>query len=196
MFDQNGFKIKSGYVIVYHYSEITGEYSGETNEYINSGASVPAHSTIIKPPASKTGYAIIFDKKSKDWTYVIDYRGKTIYNKLDLSETFVFRVGEIDSEYTLLKPSTKYDKWDGEKWVTDFKAKKDGDIKDAEQVRKDKIDGAMASISFIKLKLDAGRKLKEAERNKLNIVIDYVDLLNDLDLSTAPDVKWPPEPNF
>lgn len=42
-------------------------------------------------------------------------------------------------------------------------------------------------------KLTLGR-LKDEEKIKLNAWLDYIDLLEDTDLSDAPDVQWPKKP--
>lgn len=42
-------------------------------------------------------------------------------------------------------------------------------------------------------KLALGR-LKDADKEKLNAWLDYIDVLEDTDLSDAPDVKWPVKP--
>lgn len=53
------------------------------------------------------------------------------------------------------------------------------------------IASSMRSINFIQLKLQAGRTLSEAEDNKLNTVIDYIDALSAVDLNSAPNIDWP-----
>ncbi|HFL4039772.1 TPA: tail fiber assembly protein, partial [Escherichia coli] len=64
-------------------------------------------------------------------------------------------------------------------------------VEAAETKRQSLIDTAMASISLIQLKLQAGRKLTQAETTQLNSVLDYIDELNAMDLTTAPDLNWP-----
>lgn len=64
----------------------------------------------------------------------------------------------------------------------------------AEQNRQSLIDAAMVSISLIQLKLQAGRKLTQAETIRLNAVLDYIDAVTATDTSTAPDVIWPELP--
>ncbi|TCB97756.1 tail fiber assembly protein [Kosakonia quasisacchari] len=61
----------------------------------------------------------------------------------------------------------------------------------AELNRQKLVDTAMQSISVIQLKLQAGRTLTETETTKLNTVLDYIDAVNALDVSTAPDINWP-----
>lgn len=64
----------------------------------------------------------------------------------------------------------------------------------AEQNRQSLIDSATRSISIIRLKLQAGRKLTEAETTRLNAVLDYIDSVEATDTSTAPDIEWPVSP--
>ena len=64
-------------------------------------------------------------------------------------------------------------------------------LREAEAQRQSLIDAAMASISLIQLKLQAGRKLTQAETTRLNAVLDYIDAVTATDTSTAPDVIWP-----
>ena len=64
----------------------------------------------------------------------------------------------------------------------------------AEQNRQSLIDSAMQSVSVLQLKLQAGRKLTADETTKLNAVLDYIDEVNAVDTSTAPDITWPTKP--
>ncbi|HCQ3743454.1 TPA: tail fiber assembly protein, partial [Escherichia coli] len=84
--------------------------------------------------------------------------------------------------------------WDGEKWVTDTVAQHSAAVGAAEAQRQSLIDAAMASISLIQLKLQAGRKLTQAETTRLNAVLDYLDALEMVDTSSAPDIEWPTPP--
>ncbi|EOL9179788.1 tail fiber assembly protein, partial [Escherichia coli] len=95
---------------------------------------------------------------------------------------------------TTIAPLTPYDKWDGEKWVTDTEAQYSAAVDAAEIQRQSLIDAAMASISLIQLKLRAGRNLTQAETARLNAALDYIDAVTATDTSTAPDVIWPELP--
>lgn len=97
---------------------------------------------------------------------------------------------------TTIAPLTPYDKWDGEKWVTDTEAQYGAAIEAAEAQRQSLIDTAMASISLIQLKLQAGRKLTQTENTRLNAVLDYIDAVMATDTSTVPDIYWPELPQF
>ncbi|MEF4354594.1 tail fiber assembly protein, partial [Escherichia coli] len=67
-------------------------------------------------------------------------------------------------------------------------------VADAEQKKQSLIDAAMAKISVIQLKLQAGRKLTQEETTRLNVVLDYIEAVTATDTSTAPDVIWPELP--
>ncbi|HGC0974973.1 TPA: tail fiber assembly protein, partial [Escherichia coli] len=103
-------------------------------------------------------------------------------------------IGAIKDGYVTLSPLTPYDKWDGEKWVTDTEAQHGAAVEAAEAQRQSLIDTAMASISLIQLKLQAGRKLTQAETTRLNAVLDYIDAVTAVDADAAPDINWPAPP--
>ncbi|HCE8953889.1 TPA: tail fiber assembly protein [Raoultella ornithinolytica] len=61
----------------------------------------------------------------------------------------------------------------------------------AEQNRQALVESAMQSVGVLQLKLQAGRKLTTAEASRLNEVLDYIDKVNAVDTSTAPEIGWP-----
>lgn len=67
-------------------------------------------------------------------------------------------------------------------------------VAEAEHRKQTLIDAAMASISLIQLKLQAGRNLTQAETARLNAVLDYIDAVEAADTSNAPDIEWPVSP--
>lgn len=78
--------------------------------------------------------------------------------------------------------------------MTDTEAQHNAAVEAAEAQRQSLIDAAIASISLIQLKLQAGRKLTQTESTRLNAVLDYIDAITSTDTSTAPDVTWPELP--
>ncbi|MFM2530836.1 tail fiber assembly protein, partial [Escherichia coli] len=67
-------------------------------------------------------------------------------------------------------------------------------VESAENKRQQLINDAMQSISFIQLKLQAGRKLTQAETTRLNAVLDYIDAVTATDTGTVPGIIWPEFP--
>ncbi|EES5893677.1 tail fiber assembly protein, partial [Escherichia coli] len=130
----------------------------------------------------------------KGWSHEEDHRNETVYSTENGAAVTVDYIGAIKNGYVTLSPLTPYDKWDGEKWVTDTEAQHNAAVEAAEAQRQSLIDAAMASISLIQLKLQAGRKPTQAETTRLNAVLDYIDAVTATDTSTAPDVIWPELP--
>ncbi|WP_130048733.1 tail fiber assembly protein [Escherichia coli] len=158
----------AGDITVYNYDNTTREYISSSTEYLAVGVG--------------------------SWEYVPDHRGEIIYSTETGESKEITELGDYPDKTTTIAPLTPYDKWDGEKWVTDTEAQHSAAVEAAEAQRQSLIDAAMASISLIQLKLQAGRKLTQAETTRLNAVLDYIDAVEATDTSSAPDVIWPELP--
>ncbi|KQJ22612.1 phage tail protein [Escherichia coli] len=185
---------QAGNITVYNYDGETREYIFTSTEYLAVGVGIPACSCLDAPDSYKAGYAICRSADFNSWVYVPDHRGETVYSTETGESKEITAPGDYHENTTTIAPLTPYDKWDGEKWVTDTEAQHGAAVDAAEAQRQSLIDTAMASISLIQLKLQAGRKLTQAETTRLNAVLDYIDAVTATDTSTAPDVIWPELP--
>ena len=192
--DENGFATEAGFITVYNYNGETREYISSSLEFLPFGVGIPAHSCLDAPGSNKAGYAICRTVDLNSWEYVPDHRGEIIYSTETGESKEITSLGDYPENTTTIAPLTPYDKWDGEKWVTDTEAQHSAAVEAAEAQRQSLIDAAMASISLIQLKLQAGRKLTQPENTRLNAVLDYIDAVTATDTSTAPDVIWPELP--
>ncbi|EIA8249877.1 tail fiber assembly protein [Escherichia coli] len=192
--DENGFATEDGYITVYNYDGVTREYIGLAVEYLPVGVGVPGNSCVDAPISKKDGFAVCRTADLTGWEYVADHRGEIIYSTETGESKEITAPGDYPENTTTIAPLTPYDEWDGEKWVTDTEAQHSAAVDAAEAQRQSLIDAAMASISLIQLKLQAGRKLTQAETTRLNAVLDYIDAVEATDTSTAPDVIWPELP--
>ncbi|EFC5271502.1 tail fiber assembly protein, partial [Escherichia coli] len=179
---------KSGDITVYNYDSETQEYISASTEYLAIGVGIPAYSCLDAPGTYKVGYAICRSANFNSWEYVPDHRGEIVYSTKTGESKEITAPGDYPENTTTIAPLTPYDKWDGEKWVTDTEAQHSAAVDTAEAQRQPLIDAAMASISLIQLKLQAGRKLMQAETTRLNAVLDYIDAVTATDTSTAPDI--------
>ena len=184
----------AGDITVYNYDNTTREYISSSTEYLAVGVGIPACSCLDAPVTHKAGYAICRSADFNSWEYVPDHRGEIIYSTETGESKEITALGDYPENTTTIAPLTPFDKWDGEKWVTDTEAQHSAAVDAAEAQRQSLIDAAMASISLIQLKLQAGRKLTQAETTRLNVVLDYIDAVTATDTSTAPDVIWPELP--
>lgn len=191
---KDGYALNDGEIIVHNYDGETREYISTSTEYLAVGVGIPACSCLDAPGTHKAGYAICRSVDLNSWEYVPDHRGEVVYST-EMGDTKEITVpGDYPENTTTIAPLTPYDKWDGEKWVTDTEAQHSAALDAAEAQRQSLINAAMASISLIQLKLQAGRKLTQAETTRLNAVLDYIDEVTATDTSTAPDVIWPELP--
>ena len=186
--------VQAGNIIVYNYDSETKEYISASTEYLAVGVGIPAYSCLDAPGIHKAGYAICRSLDLNSWEYVPDHRGEIVYNTETGDAKEITAPGDYPENTTTIAPLTPYDEWDGEKWVTDTEAQHSAAVGAAETQRQSLIDTAMASISLIQLKLQAGRKLTQAETTRLNAVLDYIDAVTATDTSPAPDLNWPAPP--
>ncbi|ELY2859502.1 tail fiber assembly protein [Cronobacter sakazakii] len=138
------------------------------------------------------GQKVLRTGDGNSWILVPDYRGQTVYATDNSGPMEIKLPGEVPEGYTLLVPATPYDNWDGKKWVTDKEAQKLGQIAEADAQKEALIAAANACINEQNWpsKLALGR-LSDADKAKFNAWLDYIDELNSLDISEAPDIDWP-----
>ena len=191
---KDGYALNDGEIIVHNYDGETREYISTSTEYLAVGVGIPACSCLDAPGTHKAGYAICRSVDLNSWEYVPDHRGEVVYSTETGDTKEITVPGDYPENTTTIAPLTPYDKWDGEKWVTDTEEQHSAAVGAAEVQRQSLVDAAMASISLIQLKLQAGRKLTQAETTRLNAVLDYIDAVTATDTSTAPDVIWPELP--
>lgn len=194
VFDNNGLAIQSGEIRCFYYDSFTYEYTGWSDEYINVGVSMPGNSTDIDPGDEVSGMVAVFNGDA--WNQQEDHRGETVFSTADSSHVTVDYIGEIRDGFTTAGfPATPYDKWDGEKWITDSEAQHTANIAAAEVDKQSKIDLANNYINSRQWpgKAALGR-LSDAEKEQYNQWLDYLDALEAVDTSSAPDINWPESP--
>lgn len=190
--DDAGFAVADGFIEVHGYSEITGEYVGTYDAYTVIGTGIPGSSTVTPPPETGTGQVAVWN--GSEWRTEEDHRGETVYSTENQQSFIVEAIGPYPSGFTPLKPESQFDKWDGDKWVLDEQAQGESAVSDAENKKQQLINDATQRIVVWQTKLLMGRKLTESEMAALNQWMDYIDALDAVDTSTAPDIEWPESP--
>ncbi|MFP1843068.1 tail fiber assembly protein [Lonsdalea quercina] len=185
--------VVAGDITVYHFNELTGEYHFPTTQYLPVGVGLPAHSCIDVPPASKEGYAICRNAERSTWEYISDHRGETVYNTQTRQPITLTTLGAYPENTTLLAPETEYDVWDGTNWVLDVAAKHEGEIAQAEQRRQTLLAEADTVTSDWRIALMLG-DISDSDKTKLSAWMAYKSAVKAVDVSTAPDVSWPAQP--
>lgn len=192
-FDDYGNATETHDVLVHGYDSINSEFTCSYVIRVLSGTGIPGFSTLISPPEISVNQVAVF--RGNAWEILDDFRGEKIFSVKDGSLFIMDQLGPLPEGYTQEAPFSSFVIWDGAKWVTDPIAQKDNDIADAGKVQKSLIDSANQIINSKQWpgKAVLGR-LNENEHKSYNFWLDYLDKLAIIDLSNAPDIVWPEQP--
>lgn len=189
--NKSGLADAAGMIRIYSYDAKSGVYINSTEEYLLQGVGVPADSTIIPPPVIEENNVAVFREGS--WQVITDHRGETVYAITNGAAQEVTETIDYPAGTTPLKPDTEFDKWDGEKWVTDRGAMNVAQIKDAEASRRALLAEAQVKISIWQTELQLGI-IDNEDKAKLISWLSYIKELQKIDSNAAPDIQWPDSP--
>lgn len=188
--DNNGLTISAGWAVVYNV-DAKGEFLQATYQYLPVGVGLPAHAYLEAPKNVQDNQAIIHN--GQKWTYPKDFRGQKIYSIITGTEITITEIGDIPDDYTLLKPASEFDSWDGEKWVLDTEKQHQHDINVATSQKKQLLSDVNEQISYLQDAIDADIAT-DAEKSLFAALKKYRVLLNRIDVNQAPDIEWPIKP--
>lgn len=192
VFDKDGLAISPGEMRCFYYDRVTFEYVGWSDEYINTGVSMPGDATDIAPHDSVAGEVAIFT--GSGWEQQEDHRGKTVWSTNDIKESIIDYIGEIKPGFTSFPPSTQFDKWNGDEWVTDAEAQRTAAITQAENERQRLLKRADAVMLDWRTELMLG-EISDANREKLSAWLAYKNEVKAVDVTSDPEhVNWPVPP--
>ncbi|QLO96997.1 tail fiber assembly protein [Enterobacter hormaechei] len=191
VFDENGLATEAGEIRCFYYDAVTSEYTGWSDEYINVGVSMPGHSTDIDPGDEVDGKIAVFNNGV--WSQEEDHRGEIVYSTTDGMPSTIDYIGPVHDGYTTTTPSGPYDKWDGEKWVTDTDAQHAADVEAADQQKAVLLTQAQETISFWQTELQLGI-ISDEDKESLIAWMNYIKSVQAVDTSKAPDITWPVPP--
>lgn len=189
LFDKNGNATETHVVTVSGFDSATGELMNTYDVRILAGTGIPRFSTLTLAPAADEGHAVCWN--GSEWKQVIDLRGATAYEKATGEPTTVKNLGPLSEELTISAPSTPYDKWDGETWVTDAAAAQAAAKAEAEFQRSLLLNTANAEIAWRQDAVDVGESTED-ETAALTTWKKYRIQLMRVDL-TKPEWPQPPE---
>ena len=191
--NKNGIATKAGEITVYNFDLITREYLAESVEFLAVGVGIPANSCTDAPVEEKDGFAVCRKVSLDGWEYVADHRGETVYDTETGQPVNITAPGDYAVGVTTIAPSTSYDRWNGGEWVTDKDAQKNGQVKEAEQKKSALLSEAQSAISLWQTELQLSI-IGEDDKASLIAWMKYIQVLNAIDTSTAPDIEWPERP--
>ncbi|HDT0688198.1 TPA: tail fiber assembly protein [Klebsiella aerogenes] len=191
--NKNGIATKAGDMTVYNYDGETREYLSTSIEYLAVGVGIPANSCTDAPVDAKEGFAVCRSASLDGWEYVADHRGETVYDTETGQPVEITSPGEYADNVTTIAPSTPYDRWNGSEWVTDVDAQKSAQVREAGQKKSALLVEAQSTISLWQTELQLGI-ISDDDKASLITWMKYIQALNAVDTSTAPDIEWPVKP--
>ncbi|HIA4363867.1 TPA: tail fiber assembly protein [Klebsiella pneumoniae] len=191
--NKNGIATKAGDMTVYNFDGETLEYLSASVEFLAVGVGIPANSCIDAPVDEKVGFAICRTVSLDGWGYVIDHRGETVYDTKTGQPVEITALGDYPSGVTTAEPLTIYDCWNGSEWVTDEDAQKSAQVVEAQQKKASLLSEAKSVISLWQTELQLGI-ISDDDKASLIAWMKYIQALNAVDTSTAPDIEWPVKP--
>ena len=192
-FDKDGFVVVEGWALIYNTDAQTGEFINATYEYVAEGIGLPDHICLDAPKEVRANQAIVLN--GQKWTYPQDLRGTTIYSIETGAETIMQEIGEIPEGYTILKPNTAFDSWNGEKWVLDTEKQHQHDVDIATSQKKQLLSEANEQISYLQDAVDA----EIATEQEIQLLAEwkkYRVLINRIDVNQAPNINYPAKPEL
>ncbi|EOV5762441.1 TPA: tail fiber assembly protein, partial [Escherichia coli] len=178
---------------VYNYDGETREYISASTEYLAVGVGIPAYSCLDAPGTSKAGYTICRSVDLKSWEYVSDHRGEIVYNTETGESKEITAPGDYPENTTTIAPLTPYDKWDGEKWVTDINAQHVAEVEAAEQQKSVQLLFAKEKIILWQTELQLGI-ISDEDKEKLISWVNYIKAVQAVDTQKAHNIIWPKKP--
>lgn len=190
-FNNDGFVVTAGWALIYNTDVRTGEFINATYEYVAEGIGLPDNVCLDAPSSIDDEHAIV--RQDDKWTYPMDHRGKKIYSTETGAESTITNIGEIPDGFTLLKPSSEFDSWNGKKWVLDKEKQHQYDVATAQSQQSQLLKEANNEISNLQDAVDA-ELATEQQIELLKKLKGYRFELNQIDVNTAPNISWPVEP--
>ncbi|HAV1620240.1 TPA: tail fiber assembly protein [Enterobacter hormaechei subsp. steigerwaltii] len=190
---ENGFAAVAGVIVIFNYESQTRAYLSQSTEYLPVGVSIPANACTDKPLAAKSGYMVCRNSKLTGWEYQADHRGETVWNIKTGESLQITAPGDYPANTTLYEPATAYDKWNGERWVTDEAAQKTAEVAEANVTKAALINSASEQIAPLQDAVDLDMATEE-EKARFDAWRKYRVLLTRVDTSTAPAIVWPDMP--
>lgn len=191
VFGDDGNATETGFATCHSFNPDTGEYLGSFEFWTLIGSGIPGSSTRIEPPDAGDRQIAIF--KNSAWLLEADHRGEIVYSTKDQSAFVVSLPGDYPADSTPLKPSTQYDKWDGQKWVTDTDAQNKGNVAEATAKKSALLDEANTFTGPWQTQLLLGI-ITDADKASLTAWMKYYQAVQAINTSNAPDITWPSKP--
>ncbi|WHU88063.1 tail fiber assembly protein [Pantoea agglomerans] len=189
--DKNGLAKSAGTLTIYNFDAVSGEFTGSSDEFLAQGVGLPANACITAPPATEAGRVVFY--RDGNWLDVADHRGETVYSVTDGAAILIDVPGDYPADTTPLKPTTAWDKWDGEKWIADLAAEKAARLKAAKERQAALISEANVITQAWQTQLRLNM-ITDVDKASLIEWMKYIQAVQAVDLSLLQEPSWPEKP--
>lgn len=129
----------------------------------NAFTIIPKIATRVAPPKFSKGTIPCWN--GTEWKVRADWRQESVYD-IKTGEKVQYPTVDVDEayfkeHYTTLKPTSKYDVWDGSKWVIDTQAETTAKIKALTKEKRTALDKASNEIDMINEAIDYLKEIDE-----------------------------------
>ena len=154
-------------------------------------APLPDGAVTTAPPEAEPGHVLLYT--DGEWQQLADRSGQTYYTADGHAQTVPDAYFGLPEGCTFTPPTTPYDHWDGEKWVTDESRLHAAQVDAAKDEISQRLSAAANAIAPLQDAVDMGIATN-AEQAMLTSWKQYRVALSRIDADTAPDIAWPERP--
>lgn len=193
---KNGFATTAGWLTTYNSDTRSLEYTGARQDYLPVGVGLAAGAYADAPTLpTEQNKAVRRKQDGSGWEIVDDFREKLAYSTETGQSTMIDYIGPLADGWTLTPPKTSFDKWDGSQWVTDTDAQHAAAVAAAQSELDTRTREAETVIQKLALAVKYDMATDE-EKARLEAWEKYLVLLSRVNPADAPDINWPPVPDY
>ncbi|MFQ2070668.1 tail fiber assembly protein [Aeromonas veronii] len=190
--NERGFADESGYLRCHICHPETGEYTGQSDEFISQHTGLPAWAFLEGPTREpKSGHVWVHSPETASWLEVEDHRGITVYDTVTKERSDITELGPIPDGKTDLTPASPHDKWSGTAWVTDEAAEQQATLEAAMGEQTQRIAMATQQIVILTPAVDGGY----AKPEHTQLLADWQRCRYELTL-VPEQLGWPEKPQW
>lgn len=191
-YDEQGFALDEGFESCHCCHPVTGIYLGTMELWVSAHCGLPAAAYLDAPPAHSIDKWPHRMSRDQPWELVDDLRGQKAYDTQTRAEKLIDEPGPLESGWTLLAPSSPFDKWNGSTWVYDAAAADAYELATASGKRAALLSEANEQIIYLSEAIDLGMATTE-ETAAHTAWRQYRVLLSRVDITKLP-INWPAKP--
>jgi len=194
IWSDDGFAATDGWAFAHCTDFQSGELIASTDIWVSRGCGLPVNAYLETPMPTLPGKAIV--RRNEAWTQVDDHRGQKAYSITTGQSVDITEIGPLDSNLTLIAPTSPYDSWNGSSWEIDEQAEVAKKLAAAEAEQTKRFNLANQQIAIIKPAVDGGY----AKPEHTQLLADWQRCRYELTQVTEqpgwPEApQWPAEPD-